>query len=57
MTEGEYPLLAQSGPAYRSQQRPLLGVKRTLLELVVMSANDPKRTFPTLDLTTSNLLV
>jgi hypothetical protein len=32
---------------------PLLGVKRTLIENAAMSAFDPKRTFPSANLTTS----
>src|SRR5215469_3006566 len=40
----ECPLLAQSGHSTTEFQCPLLGVKRTFLELVSMSAFDPKRT-------------
>jgi len=38
------PLLAQSGHGAMSDLCPLLGVKQTWAECLVMSANDPKRT-------------
>ena len=40
----QYPLFAQSGHSRVTDQRPLLGVKRTSRSLAVMSAFDPKRT-------------
>ena len=45
MTEGECPLLAQSGHSTTELRCPLSGVKRTFLERTSMSAIDPKRTF------------
>ena len=36
--------MAQSGHRDGAEQRPLLGVKRTWIKRVVMSAFDPKRT-------------
>jgi putative tryptophan/tyrosine transport system substrate-binding protein len=39
------PLLAQSGHLFDASQCPLLGVKRTCLFALQMSACDPKRTF------------
>src|SRR5215471_9854130 len=39
-------LLAQSGHFETEFQCPLLGVKRTWIESALMSAFDPKRTFP-----------
>jgi hypothetical protein len=38
------PLLAQSGHPDTLDQCPLLGAKRTFLQLTSMSAFDPKRT-------------
>ena len=43
-SERECPLLAQSGHAATEFQCPLLGVKRTLVGDVAMSAFDPKQT-------------
>ena len=47
MTRPECPLLAQSGHRDALNQCPLLGVKRTCLVQVAMTANDPKRIFRT----------
>jgi hypothetical protein len=41
-------LLAQSGHGDRAGECPLSRVKRTLIERAPMSANDPKRTLPSL---------
>jgi hypothetical protein len=48
------PVMAQSGHADRVQRCPLMGVKRTSKFKSVTSAFDPKRTLPTIYLTTSN---
>jgi hypothetical protein len=47
----------QSGHCRRAERCPLLGVKRTSQFQSAMSAFDPKRTFPSDALTTSNLPV